>query len=153
MRAVTVLALLGAVAGCSRTYYRHQADRDSYHAIAERNDCPAWELPRTDIDPPPNSRLYDPSNPDHPPMPPDDPAAHRYVHCANGMPGYRRWHKDGDLPAVEWAGWREGLPITDKGVLVLTPERSVELALLHSREYQTALETVYLQALALTLNR
>lgn len=153
MRAVTVLALLGALAGCSRTFYRHQADRDSYRAIAERNDCPTWQLPRTDIDPPSTSRLFDPSNPDRPPMPPDDPAAHRYMHCANGMRGYRHWHKDGDLPAVEWTGWREELPLNDKGSLVLTPERSVELALLHSREYQTELENVYLQALALTLNR
>ena len=31
-----------AINGCSRTKYRLQADREAYHAIAERNVDPRW---------------------------------------------------------------------------------------------------------------
>src|SRR5438876_8923263 len=144
MRAATVFALLALAAGCSRAYYRRAADRDSYRAIAERNNCPTWELPRIGIDPAPQSRLFDPYDPDRPPLPPDDPAAHSYMHCANGIRGSKHWHDDGDAPSVEPPGWRGALPINQDGVLMLTPDRSVELALLNSREYQSTLEDVYL---------
>ncbi|HEY1377174.1 MAG TPA: hypothetical protein VGF55_10295 [Gemmataceae bacterium] len=153
MRPAAVVALVAFVAGCSRGYYRRAADRDSYGAIAERNACPAWSLPRIDIDPAPLSRLADPYNRDRPPMPPDDPAAHYYMHHPDGQRGSKHWHDDGDAPTVEPPGWRAALPLNADGVLVLTPDRAVAIALLDSREYQTALEDVYLSALALTLNR
>ncbi len=154
MRAATVLALIAlAAGGCGRAWYRRAADRDSYQAIAERNRCPAWVLPRIDITPAPGSRIADPYDPDYPPLPPDDPAAHRYMHRPNGMHGSKHWHDDGDAPSVEPAGWWTSLPLNANGVLVLTPDRAVALALLNSREYQSALEDVYLSALALTLNR
>ena len=86
-------------------------------------------------------------------VPPDDPAAYQYMLRVNGMRNYRRWHKDGDAPSVEDPAWRAYLPLDDKGVLVLTKERAVELAWLNSRDYQAALETLYEQALALTLQR
>jgi len=54
---------------------------------------------------------------------------------------------------VEDPAWRAGLPLDNKGVLVLNTERAVELAWLNSREYQTALETLYQQALTLTFVR
>jgi outer membrane protein TolC len=153
MRAATVMALVVLAAGCTRAHYRRSADRDSYRAIEERNNCPEWQLPRIDIDPAPESRLADPYNPDRPPMPPDDPAADRYMVRANGMRGSKHWHDDGDAPSVEPPGWRNALPLDSDGVLVLTPDRAVGLALLESREYQSALEDVYLSALSLTLNR
>lgn len=153
MRAATVFALVLLAAGCSRSFYRRAADRDSYSAIAERNRCPAWRLPRIGIDPAPSSRLADPYNPDRPPMPPDDPCAHVYMHRPNGMFGSKHWHDDGDAPSVEPPCWRDALPLDADGVLILTPDRAVALGLLNSREYQTALEEVYLTALTLTLDR
>jgi outer membrane protein TolC len=146
-----VLALLAD--GCSRAFYRRQADKESYHAIDERNHDPRWAVPRIALDTPPQSRLHDPFNPDHPPMPPDDPAAHRYMHCANGLRGYLHWHKDGDAPWIEDPEWLNSLSLTPDGVLVLTPERAVEVGLLDSRTYQQQLDNLYLTALALTLNR
>src|SRR5438874_2635536 len=135
MRGWHLLVLVLLASGCTRAFYRNQADRETYQATNERDHDPRWELPSVKIEPPPESRLFDPYNPDRPPMPPDDPAAHRYMHCANGMLGYRRWHKYGDAPIVENPDWREFLQLDKDGVLVLTPERSVELGLLHSPQY------------------
>jgi outer membrane protein TolC len=153
MRRWMVFVLLLLVIGCSRAFWRRQADRDSYAILEERNNNPEWQVPTFSLNPNPSSRYYDPYNPDYPPMPPDDPAAYQYMLWANGMRNYRRWHKDGDVPSVENPGWRSTLPLDDKGVLVLNTERAVELAWLNSREYQTAFETLYQQALTLTFVR
>jgi hypothetical protein len=152
MRRWMVLVLLFAAIGCGRAWYRRDADRETYAALEERNNNPQWQVPYFSLNPNPASRLYDPSNPDFPPMPPDDPAAYQYMLRVNGIRNYQRWHKDGDGP-IEYPGWRDYLPLDDKGVLVLNMERAVELAWLNSRDYQAALETVYEQALALTLQR
>src|SRR5262245_64197806 len=153
MRLLVILILAVMLAGCSRAYYRRQADKETYHAIEERDHDPRWDLPHISIDPSPQSRLYDPYDPDHPPLPPDDPAAHRYMRWVNGIRGYRRWHKDGDAPYIEDPEWRNALPLSEDGFLELTPQRVVELGVLNSREYQTQLEDLYLTSLALTLNR
>src|SRR5262249_7989190 len=122
--------------GCSRAYYRRQADRQSYAAIDERNCDPRWALPRIDVEPAPESRLADPYDPDRPPMPPDDPTAHTYMHCAYGMRGYRKWHRNGDAPSIEDQAWLSSLPLGPEGALPLTPVSAVEVGLLNSREYQ-----------------
>src|SRR5205823_4726960 len=153
MRLLLLSVLALAMCGCTRAFYRKSADKETYGAIDERDHDPRWADPHVSVNVPPASRLYDPFNPDRPPLPPDDPAAHRYMHCANGMRGYRYWHKNGDAPWIEDPEWRNYLPLNPDGVLVLTPERAIEQALLHSREYQTQIQIVYLSALALTLNR
>ncbi len=153
MRVRGLFLLVVLLGGCSRGFYRTAADRETYGAINERNCDPRWALPRIGVYPAPGSRLYDPFNPDHPPLPPDDPAAFRYMKCANGIRGYRHWHKDGDAPWVEDPGWHNSLPLSDKGVLDLTPQRAVGLGLLNSPDYQIQLENLYLTALTLTLNR
>jgi outer membrane protein TolC len=150
---VLVLALLGLAIGCGRAWYRRDADRETYAALEERNNNPQWQVPYFSLNPNPESRLYDPYDPDFPPMPPDDPAAYQYMLRVNGMRNYRRWHKDGDAPSVEDPAWRSFLRLDDKGMLVLSKERAVELAWLNSRDYQAALETLYQQALTLTLVR
>jgi outer membrane protein TolC len=148
------LLLICVICGCSRAYYRRDADRETYGAIAERNGPdPEWTVPNVSIDPPPPSRLHDPTDPDHPPLPPDDPAAARYMQSVNGMHGYRKWAKDGVLETIEDPGWRDYLQLSDEGSINLTPDRAVELGVLHSREYQTQLEQLYLPSLALTLDR
>lgn len=145
--------LLGMMAlGCGRAFYRRSADNESYEALAERNAGP-WFVPHTNITPPPQSRLFDPFDPDYPPLPPDDPAAHSYMHRADGRRGYRRWHQWGDALHIESGEWLNYLERDAEGVLRLTPERAVELGILHSREYQTELENLFFAALALTLNR
>src|SRR5207302_3814355 len=133
--------------------YRRSADRETYQAIGQHTNEAEWPLSSVSIEPPPASRLFDPFDADRPPMPPDDPAAYRFMERPNGMKGSRHFHDDGDAPFIEAPDWRAHLPVEADGKLRLTPERAVELGLLHSREYQTALETLYLSALGLTLNR
>jgi outer membrane protein TolC len=153
MRAVVLLSLLALFCGCTRAHYRRSADRETYPLIAQNVTAP-WNVPRISIDVPPESRLYDPYDPDHPPMPPDDPAADQYMYWDNGIRGAgRHWHKDGDAPFIEYPGWRDSLDFSDKGLLVLTPDKSLELGLLNSRDYQTQLENIYIAALGLTLAR
>jgi len=153
VRLFWLFIIAAVLSGCQRPFYRRWADRETYRAIQERNKDPRWALPRVSIDPAVESRFHDPFNPDWPPIPPDDPAAHRYMHCVNGIRGYRGWHKNGDAPWIEDPSWRDGLGLDEKGVLVLTPERAVALALIHSPSYQTQLESIYLASLSLTLNR
>ncbi|MBI3409809.1 MAG: TolC family protein [Planctomycetes bacterium] len=152
---VLLTALLAAtfVAGCTRSFYRLWADRETYPIEVERYVLPEYDIGRIDITPAPESRLYDPTNPDHPPRPPDDPAAAVFMARPNGMKGARIWNRDGVSDRIEPEGWEEALKPDEKGVVKLDQDRSVEVALLNSREYQTALEAVYLAALNLTFDR
>ena len=139
--------------GCSRARYRNWADRETYPIVAERILQPQYDIGRTQVDPDSTSRLFDPFDPDHPPKPPDDPAAATFMAQPGGMRGARNWENDGVTDQIEPEGWEIGLELDEQGILHLNQDRAVEVALLNSRENQTALEDVYLTALALTLNR
>ena len=156
-----------SVSGCSRAFWRTQADADVYEAIGDQLVDPRWAVPRLDITPDPRSRFFDPYDPDHSPLPPDDPAAHRLMHCVDGKQGYLGWHKFGDQWNVENPAWLAQFGITpdmidpETGAYVgelpaleeVTLPEAVELSLIHSREYQTQLEAVYLAALDVTFER
>lgn len=164
--------------GCSRTFWRTQADFDSYNAILQKTRDPRWDLPRVTVEPDPRSRFYDPFDPDTPPLPPDDPSAHLYMHVVNGIPGFKSWHKFGESFSVENPQWIAPFAIEpDEGPTRLLPqvdrtdesstrnrplvptlrdmtlEQAIELANIHSREYQTQIENVYQSALLLTFDR
>ena len=65
-------------------------------------------------------------------MPPDDPAAHQYMHWADGHRGYAHWHKNGDACHVtDWLGY---LDLSEEGKLELAQDRAVQLGVLNSRE-------------------
>ncbi len=161
--------LLGAMgfsslSGCSRQFWRKQADKDSYNAIAERMTDPHWQLPRMELTPDPRSRFFDPFDPDKEPLPPDDPAAHEFMHCVNGRKGYKNWHKLGTSLAIENPHWLDpyGIevsgtdPVLDHSQVKLeklTMPQLVDLAYIHSRDYQTTIESLYLSALDLTAER
>ncbi|HQZ65155.1 MAG TPA: TolC family protein [Planctomycetaceae bacterium] len=161
-----ILAALGmtALSGCSRQFWRKQADVDSYGAITEKLNNPHWELPRIDLTADDRSRFYDPYDPDKEPLPPDDPAAHEFMHSVNGIKGYKNWHKLGRALAIENPYWLEpydievpsGDPVVGhsevKLLKVALPEL-IDLTYIHNREYQTNLEDLYLSALALTQQR
>jgi outer membrane protein TolC len=148
---LVAVALLGA--GCSRAWYRVAADRETYPIVAERIVDPAYDIGRVNVEPEPTSRLYDPFDPDRPPKPPDDPAAALFMSRPGGMKGAHGWLRHGATDQIEPPGWEAALHLDENGMLKLDADRSVEIALLNSREYQTALEEVYLSALSLTLNR
>ena len=169
-KAGTLLLLVGLLAsssGCSRSFWRQQADRDVYEAISQRMTDPRWQVPRFEVTPDADSRFFDPYDADKPPLPPDDPAAHEYMHCVDGISGYKSWHKLGDSFSVENPHWlaKYGLnpeminPATGDytGRLPklekLTLPQCVELSQIHSRELQTQIENLYLAALDVTFER
>jgi hypothetical protein len=69
--------MLACNAGCTRWWYRKQVDCDVEAVLREKDLFPEWkieEMPKGAY-PNPLARFGDPSNPDRPTMPPDDPAA------------------------------------------------------------------------------
>ena len=149
-----LIALLVLIlSGCTRAHYRHQADNETYGLIGCATGDPRWHLTNYSINPSVNSRMFDPDNPDRPPMPPDDPTSQKLMQCVDGMRGWPHWHRDGDTPYVENPCWTKYLACGDDGALVLDRPAAVQVALLDSREYQRALEELYLSALDVTFQR
>ena len=170
--------------GCSRSFWRTQADFDGYNLLSQKQFSPLWVLPRTSVEPDPRSRFYDQDDRDKPPLPPDDPAASRYMEWVNGMRGYKSWHKFGQNMTVENPQWMAqfglapdtfhdsyilsdgvtygtdptALPTGDTARLVptienLTLAQTIELASIHSRDYQTQIESLFLSSLQLSLDQ
>lgn len=150
---LTILLSVLVAAGCRPSFYRSQADTEAYALIDEKARDPRWALTGYQIEPDPSSRIFDPFDPDHEPMPPDDPAAHCLMHEVDGKKGFKHWHDDGDTTAVENPDWLSCLPLNEEGVLVLDAERAVQLARLHSRQYQRFLQQLYLSALDVSFER
>lgn len=149
--AVACLPLL--VSGCTRTYYRNQADIEVSSAVSQSSLRTPWPLEMYSIQMDPRSRLYDPYDPDHEPMPPDDPEAHQLMYRVDGKRGYLRWYRNGFAPDVDDKSWQQNLPVDASGTLVLDINGALEVARLNSRDYQTQLETMYLAALDVTFER
>ncbi|WP_158521147.1 TolC family protein [Fuerstiella marisgermanici] len=129
-----------------------QADCDAEQLVAERTE-PIFFLPDRSVQAAAHSRMADFSDPDCGPLPPDDPAAARFMDCPYKAKGSRVWHERGQLADIEFEHWRSFLPQDDEGVVPLNRQTAMELALLHSRDYQTQVEGVYLQALPVSLQR
>lgn len=153
--------------GCSRQYWRNQADRLTYDIIRSKSLDPRWISPKIEVRPiDPRSRFANLFDPDKPPLPPDDPEAHGYMHYVYGMKGYKNWHKFGDTFAVENPCWLEpyglspevvennlGVPALLPEIRELSLEESIQLSYIHSRDFQLQLENIYLFALSLTIER
>ncbi len=147
-------ALAGLVAsGCHRGHYREQADVAAYAVVEGATANPQYQLPGYGIGIDPRSRLYDPTDPDCPPMPPDDPDSHRLMECVDGHRGWKHWERNGNLTDVEVSDYRAWLPYDSEGRVRVDLGGAVELARLHSRDYQSQLETLYLSALDVTAER
>ncbi|MDB5388489.1 MAG: hypothetical protein JWM11_4135 [Planctomycetaceae bacterium] len=185
-------AALLIVSGCSRSFWRQNADKNSYAILKDMSADPRWSPNRLDLQPDPKSRFFDPYDPDCEPLPPDDPTAHVFMHWMGrntGMArvdqpwtggvlppwlypqkpirGWKSWHKFGDTLTVENPQWLEPFGLTPEqleeqrkagfapgpGIADLTLPQSIELAFIHSRDFQLQLESVYLAALTLTLQR
>ncbi|HUG94347.1 MAG TPA: TolC family protein [Planctomycetaceae bacterium] len=209
---LAVIVACGSLSGCSRAFWREHADRNHYDLVRQKLFDPRWQVERIGLTPHPLSRMHDPYDPDCGPLPPDDPAAHRYMHHVAWFRAWRGWHKFGRALSIENPHWLEpfGLEPTadaagpaggpaagdDRGVLPagheqpadgpdfpdgdasdrdtdgavqtangdpplegrfgirnLTLTQALELSYLHSREYQSAIEDVYLTALDLSFER
>src|SRR5215813_1666533 len=70
-----LLVLAAGAGGCTRQFFRNAADREVSHVLAQKDRNPFWRIEQFHVYPSWLSRFADPTNPDRPPMPPDDPAA------------------------------------------------------------------------------
>ncbi|MCE9606847.1 MAG: TolC family protein [Planctomycetia bacterium] len=149
--------LFSSAGGCTRTYYRQQADREVTHILDQKNMPGRWGLPNFRLEYDPRSRYFDPTNPDHPPMPPDDPNSHVFMHVVDGMKGARNYHVDGDLKAVQSPYWRQQLAtyadVDDDGTVNLTLNGAVRMAIVNEPDYRQQLEELYFSALDVSTER
>jgi len=181
VRIALVGLLITDLSGCSRSFWRSQADFDALTLLENKQFDPRWDIPRTTLDADPRSRFYDPYDLDCEPLPPDDPAASQYMDWVYGMRGYKSWHKFGESMSVENPQWlaafglqpstfhdaflkTDGLTVIDElprehepslapTIENLTLAQAIELASIHSRDYQTQLENLFLSALQLSLDQ
>ena len=151
----TISLLLVAGLGCSRVAYRKKADRDAYAAIAGKSQSLPVDVPFRDagIEPNPDSRFFDNSDPDQPPMPPDDPVSHALMLEVDGRTGAASWKTMGDPGALQNEAWRKILPGEQNGSVALDLKSAVRLALINSRDFQHEKEDLYLSALDVSYQR
>ncbi len=157
-RLLVIGLLVAAVTGCSRGRYYLQADREVNVLLAEKGCDPRWELPiNYDVRSDKRSRFYDVYNELFPPMPPDDPTAHRYMHCVDGKHGFHRWHINGDRTTLDNPTWRNNLcevvNLTESGAVELNVESAMKLTYLNSITWWDQLQTLYLSALDVSTER
>jgi len=138
--------------GCNRAHYRNRADQEVTNVINEKiADACAPAIPSIQMDR--ASRMFDPFNPDRPPMPEDDNTAHLYMKVLNGKKGYPLWDVNGKTNTAENPIWWRYLPLDERGVLVLDADTAVRTAVLHNTVYQSEIETLYLSALDVSSER
>jgi hypothetical protein len=149
-------SLVGVVSlafiGCSRPYYRKTADLETNCLIDQKVAVAGVpDVRRVPVDR--ASRMFDPFNPDRPPMPEDDPTAHRYMEMVDRKKHYPLWDVNGRTNTVESVDWWQMLPLDERGVLVIDSNTAVRLAAIHSPLYQAEVETLYLSALDVSSER
>lgn len=158
-----VAAALAAVAacasaGCTRGRFYAQADREVSTLLAEKSCDPRWSLPANyNVRQDERSRFYDAYSQIKPPMPPDDPTAHRSMHCVDGKKGWPQWHANGDRTTLDNPDWRarlsEVVELTESGAVKLTLDSALRLAYLNSIDWQNEQEELYLSALDVSTER
>ncbi len=145
------------LAGCTREKYYRQANQEVECIVQQKSNDPRWALPGFTIDMDPRSRYYDPCDQVRPPLPPDDPASHRYMECVDGMKGWPHWDRNGFRSTLENPQWRQRLgeyvELTPEGDVHLTLPAAVTMAYVNSPSYQQQLETIYLSALDVSTER
>ena len=149
--AVVCTALLAGF-GCTRAYYRDYADNDVYGIFKERLFDWRWRVPERPVEADPRSRMADLNDPNHVPIVPDEVAARRFQVSRQFPFEYRFWRKRGMTP-IEDLSWQPFVPLDADGKVLLGKDSIMRLAMINSRDYQTAYESLYLAALALTLAR
>jgi outer membrane protein TolC len=160
---LVLLATLATFAGCTRQFFRERADAEVSNILAEKEKHLPWKLDNFHVYPDKRARFADPTDPDKPPMPPDDPAAHDLAPNPQrpGKAGVARVEGTGYLDLLRmWNAQNRGQDVQQacsteapSQPFLLKLEQAVELGLINSREYQTRREDLYLTALPVTLER
>jgi hypothetical protein len=175
-----LLTLILLASGCTRRFFREYADRDVEKLLTEKNVFEPWRIEQWHVYPDPRARFADPSNPDRPPMPPDDPAA-QYLSPNPQRPGKagvgsfegtgyfdllaawdamnRASQTPKLVPVSGEASPAPNLPPPDappgtpEHPYLINLEQCCELGLINSRDFQDQRENLYLTALPVTLQR
>ncbi len=150
---IALILICVTLVGCARTDYRRRADTEANCLIASRQTDPRWNVPNRVVEPQHHSRMYLAAEDDCGPKPIDDAAANCYMQHPDGIDNSRYYSKIQTKGHTENPVWIDYLPRNDENEIELTQAMAVALALLHSRSYQTAFESVYSSALALSGNR
>lgn len=148
-----LVLVAASIAGCTRAYYRKSADREVNRLISEKAADPRWAIKAPLIQAPGDSRLFDPGDPDHPPMPADDPESHKLMERVDGKRGPASWRKTANDGAFTPDAWMAALPRDKAGNVMLNLRSAVQIALKNSRDFQTEREDLYLSALDVTFER
>lgn len=146
--------LCGFSSGCQRPFWRHQADEDVRRLVAEKK-CQFKDLPVMDyrFEAQSNARFFLPYDRDAQPMPADDPTSNVMMRCVYGKKGWDGWTKNGVITSVENPDWQNSLPRDAEGNVILNRSTAIQIALVNSPDYQTALENIYMSALNVSLRR
>ncbi|MDO5581177.1 MAG: TolC family protein [Planctomycetia bacterium] len=147
-RLIVFIVLILLISGCSRKFYREDADREVDKLLNTAGQCdPLWDMSNFSLEQDPASRYSDFHDPEKLPMPPDDPMGHRLMECVDGMRGSSKWNENGQTNTVENLNWVQSLPAPVDGKIIIDQKVAYDLALVHSPNYRTAFENVYLSAL------
>ena len=139
--------------GCSRSWHRERADRDAYRLIGSRQIDPLWRIPDRAVEAAPGSRMADLNCPDCGPKPLDDDAADQFTRCPNAHDNGKYYDAIPTDPTLDHQHWVHQLPRNEDGKVLLTEETVVQIALLHSRDFQSQVEQLYLSGLGLSSQR
>lgn len=149
-----LLCLLFVQTGCSRKHYREGADNEVYSLLNTVDEAdPLWKMDGFTLDQNANSRYSSFYDQDKQPMPPDDPTSHRLMENVDGMKGSKKWNENGRTNIVENEAWKNSLPAPVDGKIILDQKAAFDLALIHSPDYRSALENLYMSALSVTGER
>ena len=121
--------------------------------INSRQSQPLWVLPDRVVEPETISRMYVGAEQDCGPKPLDDPAAKQLMDRPDCIDNTKYYSNIATKSSTENPIWVDFLPREVNGRIKLTQPLAIDLALLHSRDYQTEFERVYLSALNLSGNR
>jgi Outer membrane efflux protein len=169
-----VLCVAG-IGGCTRAFYRNSADREVNDILKEKDKYPEWKIEQYHVYADPRARFADTTNPDRPPMPPDDEAAwnlgpHPQKPWGKGTlaqegTGYlemiKLWDEQNrntesrvvsDAKRPVQSFFDEALGAAKKG-FVLKMDQAIELGVVNSTTYQTFREGLYRATLPVTQQR
>ncbi|MBY0585786.1 hypothetical protein K2X85_01340 [bacterium] len=152
-----LVSVVSTTAGCSRRIYRLRADKESDFLIKQKSTDPRWTINDLNVYQDPRSRYFDPTDPDHPPKPTDDPTSGQIMRCIYGKHAMRKWLKDGVTSDVVNPMWMNLLPtytqVLEDGTIILDIPTANLLGRIHSRDYQRNMEEVYLSSLDVAFER
>lgn len=148
----SIVVSLTLFIGCTPQKYIVKADRAALELIDDTSQDPRWLIADYRFLPDPDSRLYMDYYQETPCQPQDDPASHEYMKCVNGYRGWKGWDKYGYERTTDSRHWLNYME-SENGTVIIDRNKAVELALKHSRDYQTARENLYLCALSVTEQR